>query len=127
MIVDRIRTNIKLGTVIPKPEATAKFTVKGWGTRRGQDALIYRIPNYSNPSKPSEKGITISEFTAACDQLIKAGSFTREWFNHALRDCAKEGGCNFTTIGGVFELLCIVKYEKRGTYMFTAPDDERKT
>ena len=56
MIIDRIRTNIKPGTVIPKPEATADFTVKGWGRRRSKDALIYRIPNHSNPSKPSEKG-----------------------------------------------------------------------
>jgi hypothetical protein len=33
--------------------------------------------------------------------------------------CAKEGGCNFTTIGGVFEVLGYAKYE-RGMYVTAA-------
>ena len=116
MIVDQIRMNIKPGTVIPKPETTA-HTVKGWGTRRDQDALIYRMPNHSNPSKPREKGITSSEFSAAYDQLIKTGSFTHKWFENKLKNCYMEGTCNFTTIGGVFKLLGIAKYAERGTYV----------
>ncbi len=49
------------GTVIPKPEAKDEFTVKGWGQRNGETALIYFIPNHSDPRKPHEKGITVGE------------------------------------------------------------------
>jgi hypothetical protein len=37
------------GTVIPKPEAKDDFTVKGWGKRNGEAALIYFIPNHNDP------------------------------------------------------------------------------
>jgi hypothetical protein len=103
------------GTVIPKPEAKADFKVKGWGSRRGEHALIYTIPNHKNPSKPYEKGITNSEWRKAYQHLTSAGSFGRTWFNQALPACAKEGGCNFTTIGGMFELLGYAAYN-RGEY-----------
>ena len=77
MIADRIRINITPNAVIPKPAATADFTVKGWGKRRGQNALIYRIPNHGNPAKPHEKGVTEAEFIAAYNELMKTGELTR--------------------------------------------------
>ena len=43
VIIDRIKLNIQPNMVIPKPEANADFKVKGWGNRRGQEALIYLI------------------------------------------------------------------------------------
>ena len=61
-ILENILTNIKVGTVIPKPDAKKDFIVKGWGKRRKEDALIYFIPNHKNPNKPYQKGITKSEF-----------------------------------------------------------------
>jgi len=61
-ILENIFTNITVGTVIPKPDAKKDFIVKGWGKRRGEDALIYFIPNHKNPDKPYQKGITKSEF-----------------------------------------------------------------
>jgi hypothetical protein len=121
MIADRIRLNIKPNTVVPKPEAKDDFTIKGWGKRRSQPALIYKIPNHLDAARPYEKGVTECEFEAAYNELMKSGSFTREWFNAALPACAKEGGCNFTTIGGVFQLLGIAKYSTRGTYARTKP------
>jgi hypothetical protein len=119
MIADRIRINIKPNTVVPKPEATADFIVKGWGKRRSQPALIYRIPNHVDASRPYEKGVTEHEFEAAYNELMRSGFLTREWFNNALAACAKEGGCNFTTIGGVFQLLGIAEYSTRGSYART--------
>ena len=116
MIADRIRINVKPNTVIPKPEATADFRVKGWGKRRGEPALIYTIPNHRDSSKPYEKGVTESEFTAAYDRLISNGELRREWFNTNLAACAKEGGCNFTTIGGIFQIIGIASYAERGVY-----------
>jgi hypothetical protein len=49
------------GAVIPKPQAHADFIVKGWGKRRGERALVYSIPNQSNPSRPHETRVTSSE------------------------------------------------------------------
>lgn len=102
--------------VIPKPEAKADFKIKGMGKRRGEDALIYRIPSHSNKAPYYEKGVTINEFEHAHVQLIDTGSFTRSWFKENLKDCAKEGSCNFTTIGGVFVLLGLAEYSSKATY-----------
>ena len=115
MLIDKIRS-LEFGSVIPKPAATADFKIKCWGKRRGEIALIYFIPNHKSPSKPLSKGITISEFQHAYDEITKNGKLTRAWFNSFLPACAKEGGCNFTSIGGIFVLLGIAKYEGHGVY-----------
>ena len=112
MIIEQIRRIAQPGTVIPKPDAKADFIVKGWGRRRGENSLIYFIPNHINPRSPYEKGITESEWEQAYQQIIKNGEFSRTWFNQNMKACDKEGGCNFTTIGGIFELLGIAYYEK---------------
>ena len=102
MIVETIKNKISPGIEIPKPQAKGKFLVKGWGRRRNEVALVYTIPNHKNPAKPYQKGITESEFEATYRQLQSSGELTRRWFNEHLPACAKEGGCNFTTIGGIF-------------------------
>ncbi len=119
MIVERIRREVRPGAVVPKPETARDYIVKGWGRRRGEDALIYLIPNLTDPKNPYEKGITISEWEQAHRQLQENGEISRQWFNRNMPACAKEGGCNFTTIGGVFELLGIVTYQ-RGRYLIKA-------
>jgi hypothetical protein len=116
MIVQKIKANTQPMSVIPKPEAKSDFVVKGWGKRHGENALIYRIPNNKNPERPYEKGITESEWRFAYDQLAKTGFFDRKWFNENLPACAKEGGCNFTTIGGIFVKLGLAKYTGPGVY-----------
>lgn len=121
MIADRIRNSIFSGMCIPKPEAKADFYVKNWGRRRGEPALIYSIPNHRSPGKGLAKGITESEFVQAYAELQLSGKFTRTWFNGHLAKCAKEGGCNFTTIGGVFEILGEAKYSSRGVYSRVQP------
>ena len=116
MIYERIIQAAPPGTVIPKPAAKANFLVKGTGTRRGERALIYTIPNHKNPDKPYQKGITATEIERAYQQLITSGRFNRDWFNRYLPGCSKEGGCNFTTIGGLFILLGVAKYAGSGEY-----------
>ncbi|EGQ7932288.1 hypothetical protein VCSRO25_3555 [Vibrio cholerae] len=111
---------LEKGRVIPKPEAKADFVIKGIGKRRGEDALIYRIPSHSEKAPYYEKGITISEFGLAHNQLLKTGQFTRSWFNENLSACAREGACNFTTIGGVFCMLGIAEYTSKATYQLQA-------
>lgn len=116
MVLEQIEGSIRPGMIIPKPAAKGDFIVKGWGKRRGERALIYYIPNRSPHGKPYEKGITETEWEIANDELKSQGRITRQWFNECLPECAKEGGCNFTTIGGIFELLGIAEYGNRGEY-----------
>lgn len=112
MDFDRLRRLTPIGTVIPKPEARDDFIVVGWGRRRGEQALIYSIPNHKNPAKPYKKGIALSEFRKAYGQLTLTGEFSRSWFNKEMAACAREGGCNFTTIGGLFCLLGYASYQR---------------
>ncbi|GLR77184.1 hypothetical protein [Aliivibrio sifiae] len=106
------------GLVIPKPKAKVEFKIKGMGMRRNEEALIYRIPSHSTKAQYYEKGVTINEFEKAHQRLVNTGFFTRTWFNENLKACAKEGGCNFTTIGGVFEILGIAEYSQKATYKY---------
>ena len=105
------------GTTIPKPGARAQFKIKGLGERRGERAIIYLIPNHTDPSRPYQKGVTASEIERAHAQLLLSGRFTRAWFNSELKNAAREGACNFTTIGGLFELMGIATYVGDGVYL----------
>lgn len=118
MVFDQIVAAVPPGAVIPKPHATAPFKMKGVGRRRGDDALIYFIPNHRDPSHPYQKGVTRSELEQARHELRHAGRITRNWFNRELRGAATEGGCNFTTIGGFFALIGIARYSAAGVYEF---------
>lgn len=113
--------SLSAGTVIPKPQSEKDFTVKGLGMRRGEEALIYRIPTNDSEKYPNghEKGITFGEFYKAYSVLQEISQFTKKWFNENLPECAKEGDCNFTTIGGIFDLLGIATYSESGTYTRT--------
>jgi len=116
MIFDTIVRKSPPGTSIPKPKTNNPHYVKGIGRRRGEEALVYYIPNHSNPDKPHQKGITRSEFQKAFDELVRSGAFTKSWFNRHLQECSYEGSCNFTTIGGLFQLIGIAKYSSPGVY-----------
>jgi hypothetical protein len=120
MILAEIERKIAPGTIIPKPQGRADFVVKRWGVRRGERTLIYTIPNHKTPTRPYEKGITVSEWLQAFERLTHAGDFSRPWFERSMPTCAKEGSCNFTTIGGIFEILGYATYD-RGIYRSTAP------
>lgn len=114
-IVQVIRERIPPGTVIPKPRATQPHRVKGWARRRGEPALVYLIPN-NKGGPPYVKGIAESEFRATWARLCSHCSIDRAWFLDALPQCAAEGSCNFTTLGGLFELLGVASYES-GRYV----------
>lgn len=116
MVIDRVFKIAPPGTVIPKPFATGQFRVVRMGKRRSERALIYSIPNRKTPRRPYEKGVTVSEFNKAYDQLITAGQLTRRWFKKNVPACETEGPCNFTTVGGLFILLGKAMYTTRGVY-----------
>lgn len=111
--IDRL---IRPGTAIPKPESDRNSIIKRWGERRGEAALIYAMPNHKNAKVPHQKGVTKSEWVRAAKHLTAAGDFARSWFERSMPACNKEGGCNFTTIGGVFELLGYATHAQPGVY-----------
>ena len=117
MIEKRIKAVAPPGTTIPKPHARKSFRVKGDGVRRGRPALIYTIPNHREPARPHEKGVTYAELDRAYAQLQRTGELTTAWFQAHLPGCYGEGSCNFTTVGGLFELLGEAEYEGRGRYV----------
>ena len=110
-ILVKILTIATPGLDIPKPSARGAHKIKGWGRRRNERALIYKIPNHSKPSSPHEKGVTESEWEQAFGHLMSTSEFSRTWFVTNMVACNKEGSCNFTTIGGIFELLGYAKHE----------------
>lgn len=115
-IVERVAQVAPPGTVIPKPGTSEIYRVKGWGKRRGEEALIYLIPKRTDPSRPYEKGVTRSELIAAHQQLLSGGELSRAWYQQHFPDSARQAPCNFTTIGGLFQLLGLARYE-RGLYL----------
>jgi hypothetical protein len=117
MLERRIRVAAPPGTVIPKPAARRPFRVTGDGVRRGQRALIYSIPNHTDRRRPYQKGVTWQELERAHAQLRRTGELTTEWFRRNLAACYDEGSCNFTTIGGLLQLLGEAVYERRGVYV----------
>ena len=121
MITSRIQAIIAEGMTIPKPAAKAQHVVKGWGMRRSEPALIYQIPNHKSPGNSYEKGITVSEFEMAFNELYSSNEFTRAWFNKHMPACAREGSCNFTSIGGIFEILGVAEYSGQGRYRRRRP------
>jgi len=116
-IFERIQKSAPAGTVIPKPRAKGEFKVKGVGVRRGEPALLYTIPNHKRPERPYVKGVTVSEFERAFGQLRKEGRLTRAWFREHLPGCEADGSCNFTTVGGLFELIGEAGYVGSGEYV----------
>ena len=107
---------LKPETPIPKPMSDDSSRIARWGIRRSEHALIYSMPNHKGPEKRHEKGVTISEFQQAFKQLQDTGFFSRQWFNANMVACCKEGSCNFTTIGGIFQLIALAEYDCKGWY-----------
>lgn len=116
MNFDQLIRLIPPGTAIPKPAAKGNFIVKGVGIRRGEEAIVYFIPNNKSPEKPYEKGITKTEFETALAELNLNGEISRKWFSDTFPRSNKEGPCNFTTLGGFLILLNLAQYCGSGLY-----------
>jgi hypothetical protein len=114
-IIEKIKKNVKPGTIIPKPRAKHNFIVKGFTTSKGEEALAYFVNN-KNSKIPSEKRVTFSEFVKSYNQLIDNGEVSRKWYSDTFPDINYQDPCNFTTVGGIFILLKLAYYKKPGIY-----------
>ena len=103
---------IPKGTQIPKPESDEIYTVVGLGKSRGEPALVYQIPGKSK----STKRVPLSAFKWADEQLVTTGKLVHSDFTDAFPKVDNDGGCNFTTLGGVFVLMGDAFYETRSVY-----------
>ncbi len=65
--------------------------------------------------KNSNKFSTYTHYPSGTS-VTNTGELTHKWFKENLTKCAKEGSCNFTTLGGILEKIGVVKYVKRGMY-----------
>ena len=110
MIFDSIQKQIKIGDSIPKPDTKKTKVIEIKPNRNGELSLYYSIGKQGN-----SKFVTKSDFENAFDVLNTKHEFTRKWFNEHL-DKKKSKPCNFTTIGGVFELLGKAKFIGNGIY-----------
>jgi len=119
MLLSRIKAVAKPGITIPKPYSKGKYIVERWGISREEEALVYSIPKRPATKSQSMKRIRGSDFQAAYKVLNETGLFKSTWFDKYLPQCAKDGRCNFTTIGGIFELIGDAKYIQKGVYKKT--------
>jgi hypothetical protein len=103
MIFPRVRTDVLPDTILPG----TNYSVKGIYRRRGEAALVYRIPNRNVANSWYEKGVAEGEWEQAYERLSILGELSRTWFNDNLRGAAAEGPCNYSAIGKVFVLLGI--------------------
>ena len=62
------------------------------------------------------KGIAVSEWQQAFERQTSTGEFRRSWFDAAMAGCSTEGGCNYTTIGGIFMLFGLAGRHETGVY-----------
>ena len=116
MTLSQIKQTVFPGVIIPKPLSKQVYVVVGWGRSRGEEALVYRLPPKPNTKKASTKRIPASVFEEANKELRGTGQITRVWFQRSFPVVDADGDCNFTTLGGVFELLGRAVYARPGVY-----------
>lgn len=107
---------IKLSIIAENGEIpNTNFSYYRSGIRRGQEALLYHIPNNKGGNKYL-KGVNIDEFYDAFLQLNLSNQLNSKWFKNNLPACQSEGGCNFKFIGGCFIKVGLIKNYRRGCF-----------
>ena len=115
-MLSKIKQTVLPGVAIPKPVSKEVYLVVGWGRSRGEEALVYELPPKPNTKKASRKRLPASVFDAADKEFQQNGQITRTWFQTNFPAVDADGDCNFTTLGGVFELLGRAVYAVPGIY-----------
>jgi len=117
MIIELIKSKVPPGTIIPKPQSKKVYPVTGWKhNRQGKEVLEYSIPTKSGTGKQQKKTIFSEVFEAAYEALCSKRDITKDWLANTFPKVNAAGGCNFTTLGGIFEILNLVERAGRGVY-----------
>ncbi len=113
MLIDRI-AKLAAGTKLPKPESKRTYTIKEVGIKDGERAVAYTIPRKDGAK--STKWITNSQLEAAYAELCRVGEIAKSWWTEHIAHGRDDGGCNFTTFGGLLILLGEAERIGRGKY-----------
>lgn len=108
--------NLPVGTVIPKPEAVSEFRINGWVDSTDGEALAYIIPSHAVPPRAHSKTVSTRRIKLSFARLMTTGELTRSYFRTTGAKNTDEGGCNFTTVGGLFCLLGFAEYAGNAAY-----------
>jgi len=108
--------SLPVGTLIPKPEAVTEFRIKGWVDSPDGGALAYIIPSHADPHRPRSKTVSARRFKLSFARLMTTGELTRSCFKTTQTKKTDEGGCNFTTVGGLFCLLGFAEHAGKAAY-----------
>lgn len=106
---------------IPKPLSSATYLLVRMGESRGERAVVYQLPVRPGSKRASTKRIPFSAIETSARQLLAAGLLTRRWFASRFPKLEADGTCNFTTVGGILELLGYARYAGQGEYESTNP------
>ena len=120
-IIETIKKRLPPGTVIPKPESVSEFRIKDWKGEGDDEELAYIIPSHADPPRPSSKRIPSRRIRASFARLMSTGELTHVWFTTTAKNGKVEGGCNFTTVGGIFCFLGFAEHAGRGRYRKVVP------
>src|ERR1017187_2252716 len=99
---------LPIGTSIPKVESTKNYQIKAWYYKDGEEQFSYTVAN---------KAFPVSWICGCFEELRKTGELRTAWFRESFYDGEDLGGCNFTTIGGLFILIGIAKRARKGLYV----------
>lgn len=99
---------LQTGTTIPKPKSKHKYEIRHWLHVDGEERLAYSI---------ARKSIPISWIRVSFERITETGELRTEWFRRSFYGGKDLGGCNFTTVGGLFCLIGIAEYSKPGLYV----------
>jgi hypothetical protein len=116
MLIDQIVKRIPVGTGIPKPESKRQFTFQGEVRVATERAIAYAIPSSNKENSVGRKKITASQLEKAYRELCSNGEVTKAWWVKNVTESDNEGGCNFTTFGGLLILLGEAERAGRGKY-----------
>ena len=115
-IQHRVEQLVREQAVVPKPLSSGTCRLLRIGESRGARALVYELPKRPESKRASTKRIPLSVFEECADRLSDTGSFTRTWFAEHYPKLESDGTCNFTTVGGILQLLGLALYSGSGEY-----------
>jgi hypothetical protein len=99
---------LPIGTSIPKVESTRNHQIKDWSFKGTKESFSYTV---------ASKSMRVSWIRGCFEELGKTGELRTAWFRESFYDGEDLGGCNFTTIGGLFILIGIAKRARKGLYV----------
>ncbi len=115
-IQQHVERLVREKAIVPKPQSTETYRLVRIGKSRGARALVYELPKRPESKRVSTKRIPLPVIEECAHRLFCTGSIKRTWFAEHYPQLESDGTCNFTTVGGVLQLLGLARYSGLGEY-----------